>query len=178
MYINFRKSARKSGDKWTLDERGFQSALKSEGLASHDHALIHKLFRVFDTSNNNCVDFREFVTGLAILLNGEDDEMIALSFQLYDVDKSGYLEGPEILHLLQSMNVAVHSLLDHKYEDSDLRETVKYLMEVADLDRDGRISFSEYSRVMKEQPHVDAYTRRTTPRAGDADESKQPLTEA
>ena len=31
------------------------------------------------------------LAGLVVLLNGEDDEMVKLSFELYDMDKSGYV---------------------------------------------------------------------------------------
>lgn len=163
----FRSAARHAAeeDQWLLHKDGFELALQKAGLKGFTHEQAEKLFAAFDKDQSGSVDFREFVSGLVVLLNGEDDEMVKLSFELYDMDKSGYLEAPEIYRVLRSMNVAVHHLIGKSYDPEHQEETFKLFMKLADKDGDGRISLKEYYRVMtNERPHEVVYDKRESER--------------
>ncbi|KAA8582448.1 hypothetical protein FQN60_006119, partial [Etheostoma spectabile] len=51
----------------------------------------HFLFNAFDTDHNGCVSFEDFVMGLSILLRGTIQEKLNWAFNLYDINKDGYI---------------------------------------------------------------------------------------
>eukprot|EP01083_Nonionella_stella_P135159 411111_1 len=72
-------SARHSGAP-RLNKAEFARSLKKLGLHAHNAHIVENLFVLFDQDHSGTVDFREFVSGLVILLNGEDEEMVKLLF--------------------------------------------------------------------------------------------------
>ncbi|KAF3836998.1 hypothetical protein F7725_004462 [Dissostichus mawsoni] len=51
----------------------------------------HFLFNAFDTDHNGSVSFEDFVMGLSILLRGSIQEKLNWAFNLYDINKDGYI---------------------------------------------------------------------------------------
>ncbi|TNN71410.1 Kv channel-interacting protein 4 [Liparis tanakae] len=51
----------------------------------------HFLFNAFDTDHNGSVSFEDFVMGLSILLRGTIQEKLNWAFNLYDINKDGYI---------------------------------------------------------------------------------------
>ncbi|MGH0129740.1 UNVERIFIED_CONTAM: hypothetical protein FKN15_039720 [Acipenser sinensis] len=51
----------------------------------------HFLFNAFDTDHNGSVSFEDFVSGLSILLRGSVQEKLNWAFNLYDINKDGYV---------------------------------------------------------------------------------------
>ncbi|MEQ2248167.1 Kv channel-interacting protein 4 [Ilyodon furcidens] len=51
----------------------------------------HFLFNAFDTDHNGSVSFEDFVMGLSILLRGTVQEKLIWAFNLYDINKDGYI---------------------------------------------------------------------------------------
>uniref|UniRef100_A0A8C5WCB6 EF-hand domain-containing protein n=1 Tax=Leptobrachium leishanense TaxID=445787 RepID=A0A8C5WCB6_9ANUR len=51
----------------------------------------HYLFNAFDAAQSGSVKFEEFVTALSILLRGTIHEKLRWTFNLYDLNKDGYI---------------------------------------------------------------------------------------
>ncbi|XP_043370004.1 Kv channel-interacting protein 4 isoform X7 [Dermochelys coriacea] len=51
----------------------------------------HFLFNAFDTDHNGSVSFEDFIMGLSILLRGTVQEKLNWAFNLYDINKDGYI---------------------------------------------------------------------------------------
>nr|XP_034961115.1 Kv channel-interacting protein 1 isoform X4 [Zootoca vivipara] len=51
----------------------------------------HYLFNAFDTAQTGSVKFEDFVTALSILLRGTVHEKLRWTFNLYDINKDGYI---------------------------------------------------------------------------------------
>uniref|UniRef100_UPI00358EAF39 Kv channel-interacting protein 4-like n=1 Tax=Myxine glutinosa TaxID=7769 RepID=UPI00358EAF39 len=51
----------------------------------------HFLFNAFDADQDGNVSFEDFVTGLSILLRGNMNEKLQWAFNLYDINKDGYI---------------------------------------------------------------------------------------
>ncbi|XP_039415444.1 Kv channel-interacting protein 1 isoform X6 [Corvus cornix cornix] len=51
----------------------------------------HYLFNAFDTAQNGSVKFEDFVMALSILLRGTVHEKLRWTFNLYDINKDGYI---------------------------------------------------------------------------------------
>ncbi|XP_039555381.1 Kv channel-interacting protein 1 isoform X2 [Passer montanus] len=51
----------------------------------------HYLFNAFDTAQNGSVKFEDFVMALSILLRGTVHEKLRWTFNLYDINKDGFI---------------------------------------------------------------------------------------
>uniref|UniRef100_A0A667HWB9 Potassium voltage-gated channel interacting protein 3 n=1 Tax=Lynx canadensis TaxID=61383 RepID=A0A667HWB9_LYNCA len=51
----------------------------------------HFLFNAFDADGNGAIRFEDFVVGLSILLRGTVHEKLKWAFNLYDINKDGYI---------------------------------------------------------------------------------------
>uniref|UniRef100_A0A4W2CXU1 EF-hand domain-containing protein n=1 Tax=Bos indicus x Bos taurus TaxID=30522 RepID=A0A4W2CXU1_BOBOX len=57
----------------------------------------HFLFNAFDADGNGAIRFEDFVVGLSILLRGTVHEKLKWAFNLYDINKDGYITKEEML---------------------------------------------------------------------------------
>lgn len=68
-------------------------------LASVNHVIgstdattyAHFLFNAFDMDRNGSIRFEDFVIGLSVLLRGSITEKLNWAFNLYDINKDGYI---------------------------------------------------------------------------------------
>lgn len=51
----------------------------------------HFLFNAFDIDRNGSIRFEDFVIGLSVLLRGSVTEKLNWAFNLYDINKDGYI---------------------------------------------------------------------------------------
>lgn len=51
----------------------------------------HFLFNAFDMDRNGSIRFEDFVIGLSVLLRGSVTEKLNWAFNLYDINKDGYI---------------------------------------------------------------------------------------
>lgn len=51
----------------------------------------HFLFNAFDMDRNGSIHFEDFVIGLSVLLRGSVTEKLNWAFNLYDINKDGYI---------------------------------------------------------------------------------------
>lgn len=58
----------------------------------------HFLFNAFDIDRNGSIRFEDFVIGLSVLLRGSVTEKLNWAFNLYDINKDGYITK-EVSHL-------------------------------------------------------------------------------
>uniref|UniRef100_A0A3Q4I752 Kv channel-interacting protein 4 n=1 Tax=Neolamprologus brichardi TaxID=32507 RepID=A0A3Q4I752_NEOBR len=63
----------------------------------------HFLFNAFDTDHNGSVSFEDFVMGLSILLRGTVQEKLNWAFNLYDINKDGYITKEEMLDIMKAI---------------------------------------------------------------------------
>ncbi|CAL8327411.1 unnamed protein product [Lota lota] len=63
----------------------------------------HFLFNAFDTDHNGSVSFEDFVMGLSILLRGTIQEKLNWAFNLYDINKDGYITKEEMLDIMKAI---------------------------------------------------------------------------
>lgn len=64
---------------------------------------FRQLFALFDRNNDGSIDFREYVIGLTVLCNpANTDEIVRMSFKLFDLDDDGFITQPELAAILQA----------------------------------------------------------------------------
>ena len=68
--------------------------------------------------------------------------MFVVAFDIYDIDKDGYISNGELFLALKIMSG------DH-LEDAHLQQVVDKTIRDADEDGDGRISFNEFKKLVQ-----------------------------
>lgn len=58
------------------------------------------IFRMYDVDGNGRMEFREYVSGLSVSMDGTVEEKLQSCFRLYDKDRSGYITLKELTDIL------------------------------------------------------------------------------
>jgi Ca2+-binding EF-hand superfamily protein len=152
--------ADKSGE---LDFKEFVGLLKSR--IPMDEAGYKNLFSNMDHDNSGTVSFAELATSLSVVGKGSSDDKLAFTFDLYDTDKSGYLDRKECEHVLQQMKRVAATLGRQGKERKCQRVNVFWLFLIADdfivgtldkldKDKDGKITRAEWMEVGAKTPSL------------------------
>lgn len=64
--------------------------------------MAESAFRLFDRDRSGTVDFREFCCGISIICLASTNEKIRFIFDLFDLDRDGYLNRQELRLLLET----------------------------------------------------------------------------
>lgn len=64
-----------------------------------------------------------------------------VAFKVYDMDRDGYISNGELFLVLKMM-------VGSNLKDSQLQQIVDKTMLQADLDRDGKVSFEEFAKMV------------------------------
>ncbi|PRT56101.1 Calcium-binding protein NCS-1 [Wickerhamiella sorbophila] len=117
-------------------------------------AFSDLVFDVFDTDNNGTVDFKEFITALSISSRGSVDEKLKWAFQLYDLNKDGLISQEEMLSIVTAIYKMVGSMMKVPEDESTPDKRVQKLFASMDADKDGQITFEEFSEGSKKDPTI------------------------
>uniref|UniRef100_A0A8C8S7A1 Potassium voltage-gated channel interacting protein 1 n=1 Tax=Pelusios castaneus TaxID=367368 RepID=A0A8C8S7A1_9SAUR len=104
----------------------------------------HYLFNAFDTAQNGSVKFEDFVTALSILLRGTVHEKLRWTFNLYDINKDGYINKEEMMDIVK----AIYDMMG-KYTYPVLKEDaprlhVEVFFQKMDKNKDGVVTLDEF----------------------------------
>lgn len=101
------------------------------------------MIAIFDEDGGGDVDFQEFVSGLsAFSSKGNKEEKLRFAFKVYDIDRDGYISNGELFIVLKMM-------VGNNLKDVQLQQIVDKTIMEADKDRDGKISFEEFKRMVE-----------------------------
>ncbi|KAH7306229.1 hypothetical protein KP509_22G002500 [Ceratopteris richardii] len=124
----------KDGDD-SLTELQLGSLLRALGLMPNQQELEALLHRA-DTNSNGLIDFQDFVNLIEPGLNEQShkygDEQLRALFYAFDEDGNGFITASELEHSMLRLGYAL--------TPAELSE----MMEEADFDGDGRISYEEF----------------------------------
>ncbi|KAL1878083.1 hypothetical protein VTK73DRAFT_8134 [Phialemonium thermophilum] len=105
--------------------------------------LATRMIAIFDEDGGGDVDFQEFVSGLsAFSSKGNKDQKLRFAFKVYDIDRDGYISNGELFIVLKMM-------VGSNLKDQQLQQIVDKTIMEADLDKDGKISFEEFTRMVE-----------------------------
>ena len=128
----------KSGDgKITKDElyMGLSQRYKSQTLKSD----VEQIYNNLDMDNNGYIGYEEFVRASVSKEYFVKDNVLRYAFRYFDKDGSGEITLDEIKELF-SQNISDKNKVD---------ETLRKIIGEVDNNNDGRISFHEFSIIMK-----------------------------
>ncbi|WZH44933.1 CNB1-calcineurin B regulatory subunit [Fusarium acuminatum] len=105
--------------------------------------LATRMIAIFDEDGGGDVDFQEFVTGLsAFSSKGNKEQKLRFAFKVYDIDRDGYISNGELFIVLKMM-------VGSNLKDQQLQQIVDKTIMEADLDKDGKISFEEFTKMVE-----------------------------
>ncbi|SPJ87302.1 probable CNB1 - calcineurin B, regulatory subunit [Fusarium torulosum] len=115
--------------------------ISSNPLATRSVPL--RMIAIFDEDGGGDVDFQEFVTGLsAFSSKGNKEQKLQFAFKVYDIDRDGYISNGELFIVLKMM-------VGSNLKDQQLQQIVDKTIMEADLDKDGKISFEEFTKMVE-----------------------------
>jgi len=137
-----------------MNRRQFLSAIDELGnVPSQQRFLFDRFYTLFDRNGDQKVDFGEFAGGLSVLCAGTPANKIELIFSFIDADGDGVLTREELTNFFMTLLVVSKGVKDGTTLDesqivaleTQCSQEVEVLVEQADSDRDGTISYSEFN---------------------------------
>ena len=87
--------------KWNFDWRKqFRAIYKQLYPHSKSTKFCDRIFTIFDYSKRNYLDFGEFLTAIAVTVNGSTKEKLTCAFKIYDLNSDGKLDRRELKKIL------------------------------------------------------------------------------
>ena len=102
-----------------------------------DEEIRHIFFGIDIDNNNNRIDFTEFIAANMDKSIYSDNAKLKNAFDCFDLDKSGIITRENFIKILK-----IEKLSDSKKVASDL-------IDPNDINKDGKIDFDEFCRLMK-----------------------------
>ncbi|XP_074664081.1 calsenilin isoform X2 [Strix aluco] len=127
-----------------VDEETFKliySQFFPQGDAS---TYAHFLFDAFDADRNGALCFQDFVIGLSVLLRGTVHQKLKWAFNLYDINKDGYITKEEMLEIMKSIYDMMGRCTHPTLRDSAPAEHVELFFQKMDRNGDGVVTFEEF----------------------------------
>ncbi|CAI5740369.1 unnamed protein product [Peronospora farinosa] len=129
------------------------TSMLSESESTRVHEVIDRIFSAFDTEQKGIVGFNELMSGLSILCDASSrDETVLAAFKLYDTNGDGVISEKEMNHYFGSVFKLLYAL-DPTHQQKLVISannlaavTASEIFEVADVDRDGKLTFDEFQR--------------------------------
>ncbi|XP_005860529.1 PREDICTED: calsenilin isoform X4 [Myotis brandtii] len=114
----------------------------------------HFLFNAFDADGNGAICFEDFVVGLSILLRGTVQEKLKWAFNLYDINKDGYITKEEMLAIMKS----IYDMMGrHTYpllrEDAPLEHVERFFQKM-DRNQDGVVTIDEFLETCQKDENI------------------------
>ncbi|XP_012497345.1 PREDICTED: calsenilin isoform X2 [Propithecus coquereli] len=114
----------------------------------------HFLFNAFDADGNGAIRFEDFVVGLSILLRGTVHEKLKWAFNLYDINKDGYITKEEMLAIMKS----IYNMMGrHTYpilrEDAPMEHVERFFQKM-DRNQDGVVTIDEFLETCQKDENI------------------------
>ena len=101
--LALRKRAVRGGRK-AVDREAWEAAEVASSIDDSDRDINERLFTLYDKRGNNEVQAKEFLAGLATIVNATLEERLHMAFELCDDKGTGFLTQPEVMSALISMS--------------------------------------------------------------------------
>jgi len=120
----------------TISTKELLQVMRSIGQNPTEDEIL-ELVMESDLNGDGTIDFQEFLEMMKRKSSETDQtEELRVAFQMFDKDKSGYIDAKEIR--------TVTTTLGEKLTDKEVEE----FMREADIDGDGRLSYNEFVNMM------------------------------
>ncbi|KAL4640309.1 Kv channel-interacting protein 4-like isoform X2 [Arapaima gigas] len=127
-----------------VNEETFKSIYSQFFPQGDASRYAHFLFNAFDTDHNGSVSFEDFVLGLSTLLRGSVQEKLNWAFNLYDINKDGYITKDEMLDIMRAIYSMMGRCTYPVLKDDTPRQHVEMFFQKMDKNKDGVVTIEEF----------------------------------
>jgi len=121
--------------------------------AQGDKQVLDQLFKVFDVTGDGQINFREFVTGIAPLINLGLADVMRFAFEMFDVDNNKVVTRTEMRTMLKAMNADVSFFGDGALSEADIESIIGALFP-ADVPDGQGMDYSTFAHQMAAHPSL------------------------
>uniref|UniRef100_A0A674CPB5 Potassium voltage-gated channel interacting protein 2 n=1 Tax=Salmo trutta TaxID=8032 RepID=A0A674CPB5_SALTR len=127
-----------------VDEETFKLIYSQFFPQGDSSTYAHFLFEAFDTHKNGSVSFEDFVTGLSIILRGSVTEKLNWAFNLYDLNKDGFITKEEMTDIMSSIYDMMGTSTYPCMQNDAPKEHVDIFFQKMDKNKDGVVTIEEF----------------------------------
>jgi NADPH oxidase 5 len=139
-----RAFAKHAGADGVIDVAELKKAL---GLRSE--YLARRVLAAFDLDGDGVIQKQEFLEGVRKLCLSSDTDKLMFAFRLHDHDGDGTLSRDELFRMI-AIGLAENDVTERATQPPDA--LAKALFNLADTNKDGKISFEEFEAVVRKRP--------------------------
>lgn len=111
--------------------------------------LLERVISIFDTNKDHEIEFQEFISALSTFSDkGNKEGKLEFAFKVYDIDGDGFISNGELFQVLKMM-------VGDNLNDIQLQQIVDKTILEGDEDRDGRISYEEFKRMINNVTEIE-----------------------
>ncbi|CAB1318412.1 unnamed protein product, partial [Coregonus sp. 'balchen'] len=137
-----------------VDEETFKNIYSQFFPQGDATTYAHFLFNAFDMDRNGSIRFEDFVIGLSVLLRGSETEKLRWAFNLYDINKDGYITKEEMLAIMTSIYDMMGRYTSPSLRDDDPTEHVDKFFQKMDRNRDGVVTIDEFIETCQKDENI------------------------
>ncbi|XP_051541344.1 Kv channel interacting protein 3b, calsenilin isoform X3 [Myxocyprinus asiaticus] len=137
-----------------VDEETFKSIYSQFFPQGDASTYAHFLFNAFDLDRNGSIRFEDFVIGLSVLLRGSVTEKLRWAFNLYDINKDGYITKEEMLAIMKSIYDMMGRYTYPSVKEDDPFEHVENFFQKMDRNRDGVVTIDEFIETCQKDENI------------------------
>uniref|UniRef100_A0A8D3CR85 EF-hand domain-containing protein n=1 Tax=Scophthalmus maximus TaxID=52904 RepID=A0A8D3CR85_SCOMX len=104
----------------------------------------HYLFNAFDTGSSGSIMFEDFVSALSILLRGSVTEKLQWTFNLYDINRDGYINKEEMTDIVRAIYDMMGKYTYPVLKNDAPKQHVDAFFQKMDKNRDGVVTLDEF----------------------------------
>ncbi|XP_069558514.1 calsenilin-like isoform X2 [Brachyistius frenatus] len=137
-----------------VDEETFKTIYSQFFPQGDATTYAHFLFNAFDMDRSGSIRFEDFVLGLSVLLRGSVTEKLRWAFNLYDINKDGYVTKEEMLAIMTSIyDMMGRYTLPSVRDDSPFDHVEKFFQKM-DRNRDGVVTIDEFIETCQKDENI------------------------
>uniref|UniRef100_H2SVT7 Kv channel interacting protein 3b, calsenilin n=1 Tax=Takifugu rubripes TaxID=31033 RepID=H2SVT7_TAKRU len=137
-----------------VDEETFKN-IYSQFFPQGDATMYaHFLFNAFDMDRSGSIRFEDFVIGLSVLLRGSVPEKLRWAFNLYDINKDGYITKEEMMAIMTSIYDMMGRYTLPTIRDDSPFEHVEKFFQKMDRNRDGMVTVEEFIETCQKDENI------------------------
>ncbi|KAJ4946310.1 hypothetical protein JOQ06_023978 [Pogonophryne albipinna] len=114
----------------------------------------HYLFNAFDTAHSGSIKFEDFVTALSILLRGSITEKLQWTFNLYDINRDGYINKEEMTDIVRAIYDMMGKYTYPVLKNDAPKQHVEAFFQKMDKNRDGVVTLDEFIYSCQEDENI------------------------
>ncbi|XP_045887300.1 Kv channel-interacting protein 1 isoform X1 [Micropterus dolomieu] len=114
----------------------------------------HFLFNAFDSAHTGSIKFEDFVTALSILLRGSVTEKLQWTFNLYDINRDGYINKEEMTDIVRAIYDMMGKYTYPVLKTDAPKQHVEAFFQKMDKNRDGVVTLDEFIFSCQEDENI------------------------